>query len=377
LFAWSKRKLGDVSSTHIGEFVIRSLQRPDAPYPVYNGGTSYTGFYEKFNNEAGKIVISARGANAGFVNLVRTRFWGGNSAYSVAINDPAQYSLEFLYQLIKRNQHLFTDFQQAANIPAVSKSDVENFQVATPFMVEQTRVGGFFHVLDALIAANQRKADMIKQLKRAYLRQLFPEEGEMVPRLRFPGFTGAWEQHKLGDVVDWAKGNGLAKQALNEQQQGNEAIHYADLYKFGAVIDAVIHWSSTSEGYEVPSNSLLFPMSDVTPSGLARVSALMKRLVRAGGDTLIATAIGQVAADFLSYQINANSSRILPLVTGTTVRHISAAALSTLDIAIPSLKEQSRISAILSSFDHLITLHQRKCDQTEELKRAYLQKMFL
>ena len=357
--------------------MIRSLQRPDAPYPVYNGGTSYTGFYEKFNNEAGKIVISARGANAGFVNLVRTRFWGGNSAYSVAINDPAQYSLEFLYQLIKRNQHLFTDFQQAANIPAVSKSDVENFQVATPFMVEQTRVGGFFHVLDALIAANQRKADMIKQLKRAYLRQLFPEEGEMVPRLRFPGFTGAWEQHKLGDVVDWAKGNGLAKQALNEQQQGNEAIHYADLYKFGAVIDAVIHWSSTSEGYEVPSNSLLFPMSDVTPSGLARVSALMKRLVRAGGDTLIATAIGQVAADFLSYQINANSSRILPLVTGTTVRHISAAALSTLDIAIPSLKEQSRISAILSSFDHLITLHQRKCDQTEELKRAYLQKMFL
>ncbi|HIZ70502.1 MAG TPA: restriction endonuclease subunit S, partial [Candidatus Atopostipes pullistercoris] len=66
--AWKQRKLRDVVKTTIGEFVIKTKQKEDSPYPVYNGGTSYTGFYDDYNNDSNKIIISARGANAGFVN---------------------------------------------------------------------------------------------------------------------------------------------------------------------------------------------------------------------------------------------------------------------------------------------------------------------
>ncbi|MGL5383110.1 MAG: restriction endonuclease subunit S [Culicoidibacterales bacterium] len=155
--SWEQRKLGDVAKTTIGEFVIKTKQDPKSPYPVYNGGKSYTGFYDEYNNEGNKIVISARGANAGFVNYVKHRFWAGNSSYSVTIDNEEEYSILYLYQFLKKNQNLFTDYQQAANIPSVSKKDVEQFKIYTPKIEEQAKIGAFFQEFDNLIAIHQRK----------------------------------------------------------------------------------------------------------------------------------------------------------------------------------------------------------------------------
>lgn len=155
--AWEQRKLGDIAHTTIGEFVIRTKQKPNSPYPVYNGGTSYTGFYDEYNNEANQIVISARGANAGFVNIVRRRFWGGNSCYAVNFIDKENFDLDFTYQSIKNNQSGFIENQQAANIPSVSKSDVETFVFQCPKFNEQRQIGTFFAQLDDLITLHQRE----------------------------------------------------------------------------------------------------------------------------------------------------------------------------------------------------------------------------
>ncbi|AYA98322.1 restriction endonuclease subunit S (plasmid) [Lactiplantibacillus plantarum] len=171
--AWEQRKLGEISKTTIGEFVIKNKQASDAPYPVYNGGTSYTGFYDEFNNEGNKIVISARGANAGFVNYIDSRFWAGNSCYSVDILDKKKFSVEFMYQLLKRNQYLFTDYQQAANIPSVSKKDVATFIVKFPTPNEQWKIGSFFKQLDHLITLHQRKLEKLQELKKGYLQKMF------------------------------------------------------------------------------------------------------------------------------------------------------------------------------------------------------------
>ena len=154
--AWKQRKLRDVVKTTIGEFVIKTKQKEDSPYPVYNGGTSYTGFYDDYNNDSNKIIISARGANAGFVNIVRQRYWAGNSCYSLSILNNQEMDLDYLYQMLKQRQHLFTDFQQAANIPSVSKKDVETFKVYTPSFEEQKKIGLFLTRFDSLIDLHQR-----------------------------------------------------------------------------------------------------------------------------------------------------------------------------------------------------------------------------
>ena len=80
------KKLGEIAYVSIGEFVHQNKQNPQGKYPVYNGGISYTGYYDKYNKDANNIIISARGANAGFVNKVDRPYWAGNSCYSIDVN---------------------------------------------------------------------------------------------------------------------------------------------------------------------------------------------------------------------------------------------------------------------------------------------------
>lgn len=170
---WEEVQVGDISKTTIGEFVKQTKQNPNSPYPVFNGGKSFTGHYDDYNNEGDKILVSARGANAGFVNYQKTRFWAGNSCYSIDLNMKSEYHTIFVYFSIKRIQYLFTDFQQAANIPSVSKSDVEKFKFMTPSFKEQTTIGNYFQKLDALINQHQQQITKLNNIKQACLSKMF------------------------------------------------------------------------------------------------------------------------------------------------------------------------------------------------------------
>ncbi|AWZ37884.1 hypothetical protein CPS94_02585 [Ligilactobacillus murinus] len=209
---------------------------------------------------------------------------------------------------------------------------------------------------------------------------IMAEEKKNIPKLRFREFTGdnanAWEQRKLGEIVEWSKGSGLSKDALNIQGIGVPVIHYADLYKFNSVQKEVIHWTMNDIGTKIPENNLLFPMSDVTPDGLARTSTVLQSNVKAGGDVLIAKLNKDILSTFMSYQINRNKNQILPLVTGTTVRHINSKSLSTLKVTVPGKNEQKYVGSILMRFDSLIALHQRMLDEYKTLKKTMLSKIF-
>ena len=202
------------------------------------------------------------------------------------------------------------------------------------------------------------------------------KEKVQAPELRFPGFTDDWEERKLGDVTTWTKGQGLTKEDLNKERDGSEAVHYADLYKFSPVMHEVIHWTNSDDGQIIPDNSLLFPASDVTPVGLARTSTLRLSGVKAGGDVIIGQLDESINSSFMSYQINANSKKILPLITGTTVKHIQAKSLATVSVSITNMAEQTAIAGIFEQLDETIALHQRKLDLLKEQKKGYLQKMF-
>ena len=170
---WEEKNLGEVTSITIGEFVIKTRQNPNGKYPVYNGGKSCTGYYDEFNNDGNKIVISARGANAGFVNFEKGKFWAGNSCYSVGVLDKYHFEIIYFYYYVKFNENTFTKNQQAANIPSVSKKDVEKFSIKIPSLEEQTKIANFLSAIDEKIELVFNQIQDTQEYKKGLLQQMF------------------------------------------------------------------------------------------------------------------------------------------------------------------------------------------------------------
>lgn len=142
-------QIKEIGTVSIGEFVHKSKQNPNAQYPVFNGGISNTGFYNDFNRTANKVIISARGANAGFVNRVFTNFWSGNSCYTIDIPN-GKVDWNYAYFWMKSNETKLLGDQQKGGIPAISKKQVEEFQIPVPPIEEQRRIVSILDKFDML-----------------------------------------------------------------------------------------------------------------------------------------------------------------------------------------------------------------------------------
>ena len=97
------KELGEIAKVTIGEFVHKDKQSENAEYPVFNGGISNTGYYNDYNEEKDKIIMSARGANAGYINRVFVNYWAGNSCYTINTNDEIM-NWNFLYYVLKNKE---------------------------------------------------------------------------------------------------------------------------------------------------------------------------------------------------------------------------------------------------------------------------------
>ncbi len=140
--------LRDCATITIGEFVHKSMQDDNAKYPVYNGGRTNTGFYQKQNEDKNQITIAARGS-AGFVNRVFTDYWAGNSCYSIKVKEGINWN--YLYHYIKANESTLMDKKQVGGIPAVSKKQVEELKIMLPPLPIQNEVVRILDSFDSYI----------------------------------------------------------------------------------------------------------------------------------------------------------------------------------------------------------------------------------
>ena len=195
------RNVSDVAEVSIGEFVHKSKQNPDGKYPVYNGGTSNTGYYDDYNRTADKIIISARGANAGFVNRVFTNYWSGNSCYTVGITDK-NLDWNFAFYWFKSNELSLLGEQQKGGIPAVSKKQVERFRIPVPPLPVQSEI---VRILDNFTELAAELAAELTARRKQYehYRDELLTFGDNVPKAT------------LGEICDfkYGKGNNIPSEA--------------------------------------------------------------------------------------------------------------------------------------------------------------------
>lgn len=248
-----------------------------------------------------------------------------------------------------------------------------------PSANEQKDIVELMQKYDTFITLKQRKLEQIKEYKKGMLQKMFPKEGESVPEVRFPGFTGEWEQRKLGGLVSFSKGSGYSKGDL--KMKGTPIILYGRLYtKYEIVISDVDTFVDEKKG-SVYSNGgeVIVPASGETAEDISIASVVKKSGILLGGDLNIITPPNNLDSAFLAISISNGKPHndMAKMAQGKSVVHLHNSDLAKIDLSYPSYNEQCRISGFFSDIDTLINLHQRKLDAMKEYKKGLLQQMFV
>ena len=198
------KTLGEVCKTSMGEFVRKDKQNPNAPYPVYNGGSTNTGFYDDYNTEANKVIISARGA-AGFVNKVEVPFWAGNSCHVVDVKGDSNLNWRFLYYYLKNHEYeLIANQQKGGGVPAVSKKQIEALEIPIPPLEIQKKIVEFLDKFSALAAELQAELQMRRKQYEYYRTQLLTPHSDCNSAGDSTDDCN-WEWKTLGEICDLVK----------------------------------------------------------------------------------------------------------------------------------------------------------------------------
>jgi type I restriction enzyme S subunit len=249
--------------------------------------------------------------------------------------------------------------------------NLRGIHIPIPPLPEQKAIAQALSDMDALISGLDDLIAKKRDIKQATMQQL------LTGKKRLPGFSGEWEEKRLGDVATFLKGKGLPKSALSES--GIEpCIHYGELFtKYPETITRVISSTDAVNGmFRSAANDVLMPTSDVTPRGLAKASCITFDDVILGGDILVIRSdVKLVHGSYLSLVIRFEETQVLQLVTGTTVYHLYGSDMKKFRFRLPSLPEQKAIAQALSDIDaELAALEQRR-DKTRELKQAMMQEL--
>ncbi len=241
--------------------------------------------------------------------------------------------------------------------------NLTQIKIPIPKLPEQQRVAACLSSLDELISAHSQKLELLKAHKKGLMQNLFPQEGEKVPKLRFPEFKngGEWKEKELGEIAKFAKGKGISKSDVVENGI-LPCIRYGELYThYKEIITDVFSFTNVPvEGLILSKvNDVIIPSSGETHEDIATASCVMKNGVALGGDLNVIRP--KINGIFLSYYLNnAKKREIAQIAQVISDIHLYSNQLQCLKIAIPAKKEQQKIASCLSSLDELITAQSKK-----------------
>ena len=407
--AWEQRKLGDIGSFFYGGGTpntnnsifwngsIPWLQSSDlSEDQVLDTVVRKHISKDGLENSAAKLIprnsiaIVTR-VGLGKVSLISYDYSTSQDFLSISeLNIDKLFGAYVISDLMKKESRL----AQGTSIKGITKNEVLEKLIFTPSLKEQTAIGNFFRQLDAAIASHQRKLERVKELKKSLLQKMFPKDGEAFPELRFPNFTDAWEQRKLGECVKFKVTNSFSRENLNYENGQARNIHYGDIHtKFQALFDIAkekvpfinseMNLDKISEDFYCKEGDLVFAdasedLKDVGKS--IEIINLNNEKVLSGLHTLLARPSEKKFSKGFNgclFQSSNIRLQIQKQAQGSKVLSINAGRLSTIVLSFPALKEQTLIGNFFRQLDAAIASHQRKLEHMQALKKGLLQQMFV
>ena len=379
---WERRKLGEIT------FMSGEKNKDNLPYESYS-----------ITNESGFVPQNEKFENGGIMKNANKRMYYIVSPQSFAYNTARKNVCSIGYQNFNKNVIVSSLYEVFKTTDAVDdrfiwhwfkSKDFQNLiiqlqeggvrlyfyydklckgEIALPSVEEQCHIGAYFDNIDNLITLHQRKCDETRELKKYMLQKMFPRKGKKIPEIRFSGFTGVWEQRKLGDVfTEYSEKNHSELPPLSIVQgcgtvlreESNRNLQYDKSsllgYKMVQKDDFIVHLRSFEGGLEKANSDGVISPAYHTFHGEKTDTRFYYSFFRS-----------KYFIDVL----------LKPHVYGIRDgKSIDIEGMKTIMIPVPSYEEQKRIGEYIESFDHLITLHQRKCNELKDLKKFMLQNMF-
>ena len=290
------------------------------------------------------------------------------------------FDLTFLCHLLGTPQMLsqYRSLAAGSTVNNLNKELVGNTVVTIPSITEQRVLGDYLEQLDNLITLHQRKYEKLVNIKKSMLDKMFPQNGASVPEIRFKGFTDPWEQRKLGEIAKEVVRNDPASDApIMMITAGNGFIEQSDRYAFNNAGESLKKYILLERG-ELAYNhgaSKLRPYGScfaLTTVEKARIPFVYHCF-----------SVEKSNPEFLSIELNgANVENQLRKIVSSGARmdgllNIAYSEYTEVTVQLPKKEEQDWIAKFFKHLDTLITLHQRKLEKLQNIKKSCLEKMFV
>lgn len=357
---------GDWEFSRFGEAVVRvseSMKNSSFPNVEYEDvipgrGKLNKNIFEKTNNKKGIRFLEGDVLYGKLRPYLKN--WLLSDFKGIAVGDwwvlrSSGLDSKFLYNFIQTEKYqVVANRSTGTKMPRSDWETVKDSDIFFPSNFEQKQIGNFFQTIDSLITLHQHKLDKLINLKMAYLSEMFPAEGERVPKRRFPGFEGEWEQKKLGEILETVSFKEFMKEPQSSGdfeviQQGHDSIiGFADGIPCNDFEDVVIFGDHTLSLYK-PKNPFFVATDGVR---------ILKGKNSMNG-----------------YYLYVLLDRFKPKSEGYK-RYFGI--LTNVELSITyNIAEQEKIALLFQQIDKSIELQQQKLDKLNDLKKAYLNELFV
>ena len=307
--------------------------------------------------QAGDLIMSVR-APVGAM---------GKTAYDIVIGRgvAAIKGNKFIYQtLVKYDADgYWKKLAAGSTFESVNSNEVKGAIINVPQDIEeQKKIGEYFLNLDHLITLHQQKLTLLTKLKKAMLEKMFPKKGSVIPEIRFNGFANAWEQRKLGEVVE--RFDNLRIPVTSSKRERGITPYYGangiQDYVQGYTHDGEFVLVAEDGANDLQNYPIHYVNGKVWVNNHAHVLQGKKDIA---DNLFLVNAIKRIK--FETYLVGGSRAKL------------NADVMMKLPIKVPTLNEQQKLGKYFSRIDSLIALHQRKIDKLKNLKKAMLDQMFI
>lgn len=283
---------------------------------------------------------------------------------------------EFIFQLFKKLKinNFWSKLSSGSTFESINSNVIKEISIYSPTEQEQKQIGKILKTLDDTITLHQRKLDKLNNIKQSYLYQMFPQNGEKVPSLRFAGFNGDWKQHKLGEISDSYSGGtpSVSKQSF---YGGNiPFIRSSEINSNGTELYLTDEGINRSSARLVNKGDILYALYGATSGevGISQITGAINQAI------LAIKPKKDYDSFFIMLWLRRQKSSIISKYLQGGQGNLSGAIVKDLTLLAPiDYKEQQKIGQFFKQLDETIEVQEQELEKLKNLKEAYLNEMFV